>query len=121
MEGKTMTNLTRTLVLTALALGLGTTGAFAQQAITATASPASAGQDLALTASAHATTPADAAAIKAGDRNCIRDTGTHIRAKTGDCLPVVGRSYSGAELRSTGQIDTGRALQMLDPSIRIGQ
>lgn len=113
-----MTNLTRTLVLTALTLGFGATGAFAQQATSAT--PASSAQDSALTASAQAATRNNAA-VKAGDRNCIRDTGSHIRAKAGECLPVVGRSYSGAELRRTGQIDTGRALQMLDPSIRIGQ
>lgn len=113
-----MTNLTRTLVLTTLALGLGATGAFAHEATTAT--PATA-QASSLTASAQATARTDSAVIKAGDRNCIRDTGSHIRAKAGQCLPVVGRSYSGAELRRTGQIDTGRALQMLDPSIRISQ
>lgn len=114
-----MTNLTRTLVLTALTLGFGATGAFAQQATSATLAPGT--QDAALAASAQTTTARSNAAVKVGDRNCIRDTGSRIRAKAGECLPVVGRSYSGAELRRTGQIDTGRALQMLDPSIRIGQ
>ena len=111
-----MTNLTHTLVLTALAFGLGASGVFAQQA-----TPAAAGQQSAQTASTAAATRTDAAVIKPGDRDCIRDTGSRIRAKAGHCLPVVGRSYSGAELRRTGQIDTGRALQMLDPSIRTGQ
>lgn len=110
-----MINLARTFALTGLAFALGATGAFAQQA-----APAPAAQAHAQTAATQ-TTAKDATQMKAGGRNCIRDTGTRIRTKTDGCLPVVGRSYSGAELRSTGQIDTARALQMLDPSIRIGQ
>jgi hypothetical protein len=115
MEDKTMTNLARTFALTGLAFALGATGALAQQVAPAPAAQAPA-QTVATQAATQHATP-----MKAGERNCIRDTGTHIRTKTDDCLPVVGRSYSGAELRSTGQLDPGRALQMLDPSIRIGQ
>lgn len=117
IEDKTMTNLTRTLVLTALAMALGATGAFAHEATTTT--PA-AQQNSSATATTQATSRNDSP-VKVGDRNCIRDTGSRIITRSDKCLPVAGRSYSGKELRSTGQIDTGRALQMLDPSIRIGQ
>ena len=58
--------------------------------------------------------------IKPGDRNCLRHTGSLIPPKKGACMPVVGRSYSGDELRRTGTQDNARALQMLDPSISIG-
>jgi hypothetical protein len=58
--------------------------------------------------------------IKPGDRNCLRETGSLIRVKKGECLPVTGRSYSGEELRRTGHPDTARALQMLDPSVNVG-
>jgi hypothetical protein len=63
---------------------------------------------------------ADGGVIKPGDRNCLRHTGSLIPARKGECLPVVGRSYSGEELRRTGTPDTARALQMLDPSISVG-
>lgn len=59
-------------------------------------------------------------AIKPGDRNCLRSTGSLIPPKKGACLPVAGRSYSGRELRNTGAIDNAHALQMLDPSISLG-
>jgi hypothetical protein len=58
--------------------------------------------------------------IKPGDRACLRDTGSLIPPKKGDCLPVAGRSYSRDELRNTGAIDNAHALQMLDPSITLG-
>ena len=58
--------------------------------------------------------------IKLGDRVCLRETGSLIRAKPGHCLPVTGRSYSGDELRRTGSPNNARALQMLDPSISVG-
>lgn len=58
--------------------------------------------------------------IKPGDRNCLRDTGSLIPAKKGQCLPVTGRSYSRDELQRTGTQDNARALQMLDPSISVG-
>lgn len=53
------------------------------------------------------------------DRNCIRETGSHIPAKKGQCLPVNGRSYSQEDLRRTGEPELGRALQKLDPSITV--
>ncbi len=64
--------------------------------------------------------PADRRLIKPGDRTCLRQTGSLIPPKKGDCLTVAGRSYSGDELRNTGAINNARALQMLDPSISLG-
>lgn len=56
--------------------------------------------------------------IKPGDRSCIRDTGSLIPAKQGQCLQgSFGRSYSARELRDTGQPKMGDALRMLDPAI----
>jgi len=56
-----------------------------------------------------------------GDRNCVRDTGSLIPAKKGECLAVPGSSYSGKELRSMGTNgNNARALQMLDPDVSIG-
>jgi hypothetical protein len=61
--------------------------------------------------------PARHPAVRPGDRNCIRDTGSLIPPKVGACLPVTGRSYSGDELRRTGYNNAGRALEALDPSV----
>ena len=72
-------------------------------------------------AAANSKTPdADHRLIKPGDRACLRNTGSLIPPKKGDCLPVAGRSYSHDELRNTGAIDNAHALQMLDPSISLG-
>jgi hypothetical protein len=65
-------------------------------------------------------TPTAPAVPKPGDRQCLRDTGSLIPSKKGECLPVAGRSYSGDEMRRTGAQNNARALQMLDPSISIG-
>ena len=100
--------LATTLVLATAAAG----AVFAQTSVPAPASSAS------LTTQA-ASTPH--AVIKPGDRACIRQTGSLIPARQGQCLPVAGRSYSGDELRRTGTPDTARALQMLDPSISVGR
>ena len=53
------------------------------------------------------------------DRNCIRETGSHIPAKKGHCLPLAGRSYSQQDLQRTGEPELGRALQKLDPRITV--
>lgn len=69
------------------------------------------------TAAAQKSAPPQAA-TRPEQRHCLRDTGSLIRAKPGQCLTgVVGRSYSAKELRSTGQINTADALRMLDPAI----
>lgn len=52
-------------------------------------------------------------------RQCIRETGSHIPAPKGQCLPVAGSSYSHDDLQRTGATDLGRALQMLDPSVTL--
>ncbi|MGH8145307.1 MAG: hypothetical protein ACREPY_03155 [Rhodanobacteraceae bacterium] len=50
---------------------------------------------------------------------CIRDTGSHIPAKKGQCLPVAGRSYTQQDIQRTGATNVGQALQMLDPSVTV--
>lgn len=73
--------------------------------------------------SQHVSAPAvssDHRVIKPGDRNCLQHTGSLIPPKRGECMLVVGKSYSGAELRRTGTQNTARALQTLDPSISVG-
>lgn len=57
--------------------------------------------------------------LKPGDRNCIRDTGSLIKAKPGECLPVAGRSYSKQDIDATGETQLGPALNKLDPAITI--
>lgn len=54
-----------------------------------------------------------------GSRNCIRDTGSHIKHRDQACLPVPGNSYSREDLERTGHPDIGQALQRLDPSVQI--
>lgn len=96
----------------ALVLAAGAGAALAQ-----TPAPASAGS----TVSAAQAASMGSAALKPSDRTCLRSTGSLIRAKPGACLPVAGRSYSGEELRRTGNPNTARALLMLDPSISVGR
>lgn len=52
-------------------------------------------------------------------RQCIRDTGSHIPPKKGQCLPVAGSSYSQKDIQRTGATNIGQALQMLDPSVTV--
>ncbi|MEO7067872.1 MAG: hypothetical protein ABI114_13235 [Rhodanobacter sp.] len=104
------------IVMTCVGLGcvaLGTP-ALAQNATAgSTAAP------VAISASSAAATPANHG-IKPGDRLCLQQTGSLIRAKKGTCLPVAGRSYSAADLQRVGTPDTARALERLDPSVRLG-
>lgn len=56
------------------------------------------------------------------DRNCLRDTGSRIRARdpaTGkrSCVAGPGTAYNKDDLDRTGQVDLARALRQLDPSI----
>ena len=57
--------------------------------------------------------------LKPGDRQCIRDTGSLIPAKPGQCLPVAGRSYSKQEIDATGETRLGPALEKLDPAVTV--
>lgn len=63
--------------------------------------------------------PAAPAATQLDEHHCIRETGSHIPARKGHCLPVNGRSYTRQELLRTGEPELGRALQKLDPSITV--
>lgn len=53
------------------------------------------------------------------DSHCVRDTGSHIPAKPGQCLPVAGRVYTQDDIQRTGERQLGPALQKLDPSITV--
>ena len=57
--------------------------------------------------------------LKPGDRNCIRDTGSLIKPKPGECLPVAGRSYTKQDIDATGETRLGPALEKLDPAVTI--
>lgn len=54
-----------------------------------------------------------------GTRQCLRDTGSHIPPPKGQCLPVIGSSYSQEDIQRTGATNVGQALQMLDPSVTV--
>lgn len=62
-------------------------------------------------------TAAKRSPLKPGNRNCLRDTGSLIPAKKGECLPVAGRSYTKQEIDATGETTLGPALEKLDPAI----
>lgn len=66
------------------------------------------------------TTPAKpaiaAATVPAG---CVGQTATRIPVKNGECAGM-GNTYTQTDIDRTGQIDPGKALQMLDPSVRVG-
>lgn len=56
---------------------------------------------------------------KHADTTAAASTGclaTGSRIPLGTCAP--GQSYSGEELRQTGEIDVAAALRLLDPTIR---
>lgn len=57
---------------------------------------------------------------KPGDRTCLRHTGSLIPPKPGQCVNAIGTSYSAEDIRRTGEPNTARALQKLDPGIRVG-
>ena len=100
-----------------LACGLGAT-AMAQNAGVSTTTTASTTTDQ--NASVNTDVAVGTRAVPApGDRNCIRDTGSHIPPPKGKCLPVSGRSYSHEDIQRTGQQNVGQALQQLDPSVQV--
>ncbi len=59
-----------------------------------------------------------ASASAAPPAGCVKDTGSRVAPKTGTCVNF-GRSWSGDDLRSTGEADVGDALQKLDPAVTI--
>lgn len=50
-------------------------------------------------------------------RACVRETGSRIRRLERDERCLSGRSYDREDIRRTGEVDVGRALRKLDPSI----
>ena len=103
-----------------LACGLGA-NAMAQNADVSTTTTVSTTASTDQNASANADVAVGTRAVPApGDRNCIRDTGSHIPPPKGQCLPVSGRSYSQEDIQRTGQQNIGQALQQLDPSVQAG-
>ncbi|MDR7134757.1 hypothetical protein J2X06_001966 [Lysobacter niastensis] len=66
----------------------------------------------------------DAADKKPFNRNCLRETGSRIRAidpVTGKrtCIAEPGNAYSKDDLNSTGQVDIAKALRQLDPAVSV--
>ncbi|HEX8777940.1 MAG TPA: hypothetical protein VF738_07445 [Rhodanobacter sp.] len=103
-----------TMFSLAVAFGLGVSAVAAAQAV----QPAPPAESAAGPKAASQPAARRGPVIKLGDRNCIRDTGSLIPAKRGQCLQgVFGRSYSAGDLRNTGQPKTADALRMLDPAI----
>lgn len=49
--------------------------------------------------------------------NCIRDSGTRIKPRKGECVGIAGRSYSNDDLQRNGAINAGDALRRIDPTI----
>ena len=49
--------------------------------------------------------------------NCIRDSGTRIKPRNGECVGIAGRSYSNDDLQRNGAINAGDALRRIDPMI----
>jgi len=47
---------------------------------------------------------------------CIKDTGTRIKPKDGECVGP-GRTYSREELDRTGSFNAAEALKKLDPAL----
>jgi hypothetical protein len=49
---------------------------------------------------------------------CVRDTGSRIKVKEGECRNgAAGRTYSREELETTGAMTPGEALKKLDPRL----
>lgn len=112
------------LMLTTALAGACAFAAFSAPVFAQTANDSSASKPAAVAAKttpqAKAKTDAKRAVPAPGSRNCIRSTGSLLPAPKGKCLPVAGNSYSQEDLQRTGAGNVGQALQMLDPSIRVG-
>ena len=94
----------------------------------AVAAPTLAAQDATPATTALATTASKAkpehakqrAVPPIDSRMCLRSTGSLLPPPKGQCLPVAGQSYSQQDIQRTGADNVGQALQMLDPSVRVG-
>lgn len=113
-----------TVIATSLLLALGSAAVFAQAAQGAS-TDARTHRIEGLQTSPYQADPAKAAAsdtdskaaTRMDARNCLRETGSLIKAKKGHCLPIAGRVYTKDDLDRTGERDLGPALEKLDPSI----
>jgi hypothetical protein len=54
----------------------------------------------------------------ARDRGCVSATATRLPVRPDDCAGR-GQTYSRDDLLRTGAHDTGEALQLLDPALRV--
>ncbi|MGC1523847.1 MAG: hypothetical protein WA803_20065 [Steroidobacteraceae bacterium] len=57
-----------------------------------------------------------ASAAVAKNPACLTQTGSRISGDSTNCM-AFGRSYSSNDIDTTGKVDVGDALQILDPSI----
>ncbi|HXS73939.1 MAG TPA: hypothetical protein VN725_07815 [Rhodanobacteraceae bacterium] len=109
------------LILTSALIAACGLGGFATSAAAQTTNTAPAG------AAATAQARADATDVALGTRqvpapgarDCIQDTGSHIKRRDQACLPLNGNSYTREDLRRTGNPNIGEALQQLDPAVQI--
>ena len=62
-----------------------------------------------------ASAPQKHADTTAASTTCLT-SGSRIPLSPGECASL-GQSYSGEELRQTGQVNPGSALRMLDPAV----
>jgi hypothetical protein len=62
--------------------------------------------------------PSTISAAGAQNPACLSQTGSRIPGDRGDCL-AFGRSYSSDDIDTTGKVNVGDALRVLDPSITV--
>jgi hypothetical protein len=68
---------------------------------------------LILALGACATQPTEVAEQAAGQKQCLRETGTRIDSRKGECVNGSGRSYTREEIERTGGNSTGEGLRRL--------
>ena len=59
-----------------------------------------------------------ASAAVATNPACLTQTGSRISGDSTNCT-AFGRSYSSSDLDTTGKVDVGDALRVLDPSVTV--
>jgi hypothetical protein len=62
--------------------------------------------------------PNATSAADAQNPACLSQTGSRITGDRADCV-AFGRSYSSGDIETTGKVDVGDALRVLDPSITV--
>ena len=68
---------------------------------------------VALALGACAAQPTEVAGKAPRKRDCVRDTGTHIKVKEGECAPVAGTVYTNEDLQRTGAQTLNEAVSRL--------